>query len=188
MPYSFGKKYNNILLSCQKACWSSFYILVTFCNIVLIPLFSFLSTSSPPLVHRHAFPHCFFVVFLAYFTWCWFDAFLLLLLLFVKCLQLKFVFLLATALGENLTQVVFCQPFVIRHVRTQSLNCETWNLLCFYQHIINSWSLILLYFLLLHSCFFMGSHKNAWIKHTIITNSTRTCFKTKLSYNPGTLK
>jgi len=40
-------------------------------------------------------------------------------------------FMLATGLGENLTQVVFRQPFVIQHVRTRSLNCENWNFSCF---------------------------------------------------------
>ena len=44
-PYSFGKKYKKVLLSCQTSCWSSFYMLVTFCNIALMPLFSLLSTS-----------------------------------------------------------------------------------------------------------------------------------------------
>jgi len=40
-------------------------------------------------------------------------------LLLVKRLQLKSVFLLATGLAKNLTQVVFRQPFVIQHVRTR---------------------------------------------------------------------
>jgi len=44
-PYSIGKKYKKVLQSCQISCWSSFYMLVTFCNIVLMPLFSLLSTS-----------------------------------------------------------------------------------------------------------------------------------------------
>ena len=70
-PYSFGKKYKKILLSCQTSCWSSFYMLVTFYNIALMPLFSLLSTSTV----THAFPHCFCCCFYAYFTWCWFDAF-----------------------------------------------------------------------------------------------------------------
>ena len=67
-PYSFGKKYlKKVLLSCQTSCWSSFYILVTFCNIALMPLLSLLSTSivahpTPCRLHMHAFPHCFFVV------------------------------------------------------------------------------------------------------------------------------
>jgi len=43
--YSFGKKYKKVLLSCQNSCWSSFYMLVTFCNIALMPRFSLLSTS-----------------------------------------------------------------------------------------------------------------------------------------------
>jgi len=34
-PYSFGKKYKKVMLSCQTSCWSSFYMLVTFCNIAL---------------------------------------------------------------------------------------------------------------------------------------------------------
>jgi len=44
-PYSFGKKYINVLLSCQTSWWSSFCMLVTFCNIALMPLLSLLSTS-----------------------------------------------------------------------------------------------------------------------------------------------
>jgi len=58
--------------------WSSFYILVTFCNIALMPLFSLQSTSiiaHPTPVHRHAIPHCFLFLIYAYFTWRWFDAF-----------------------------------------------------------------------------------------------------------------
>ena len=91
--YSFGKKYEKVLLSCQTSCWSSFYMLVTFCNIALMPLFSLLSTSivtHPTPVNRHAFPHCFLLLFLClfYLTLIW--RFLLLLLLLVKCLQLKF--------------------------------------------------------------------------------------------------
>jgi len=39
---------------------------------------------------------------------------------------------LATGLAANLSQVVFRQPFVIQHVRTRLLNCETWNFWCFY--------------------------------------------------------
>jgi len=90
--YSFGKKYKKVPLSCQTSCWSSFYMLVTFCNIALMPLFSLLSTSSysPPPVHKHAFPHCFLLLFLCLFhltlIWC----FLLLLLLLAKRLKLKF--------------------------------------------------------------------------------------------------
>jgi len=38
---------------------------------------------------------------------------------------IKFWFVLATVLAANLIQVVFPQPFVIEHVRTRSLNCET---------------------------------------------------------------
>jgi len=37
----------------------------------------------------------------------------------------KIWFVLAAGLVENLTQVVFRQPFVIQHVRTRLLSCET---------------------------------------------------------------
>jgi len=38
-PYTFGKKYKKVLLSCQTSCWFSFYMLVTFCNIALCQYF-----------------------------------------------------------------------------------------------------------------------------------------------------
>jgi len=47
---------------------------------------------------------------------------------------------LAAGLAENLTQVVFRQPFVIQHVRTRLLCCETLNFLFFiffHHYIIN---------------------------------------------------
>jgi len=44
-PFSFGKNYKKVLVSCQTSCWSSFYMLFTFCNIALMPLFSLQSTS-----------------------------------------------------------------------------------------------------------------------------------------------
>ena len=34
-------------------------------------------------------------------------------------------FVLAAGLADNLTQVVFRQPFVIQHDRTRFLSCET---------------------------------------------------------------
>jgi len=42
-----------------------------------------------------------------------------------KMSSIKIWFLLAARLAENLTQVVFRQPFVIQHVRTRLLSCET---------------------------------------------------------------
>jgi len=45
-PYSFAKQYKNVLLSWQNSCWFSFYMLVTFLNTVLVPLFSPLSFTS----------------------------------------------------------------------------------------------------------------------------------------------
>jgi len=50
----------------------------------------------------------------------------------VKRLKLKIWFVLATGLAKNLTQLVFRQRFVIQHVRTRSLHCETRNIWCFY--------------------------------------------------------
>jgi len=49
-----------------------------------------------------------------------------------KTSSIKIRFVLAAGLTENLTQVVFRQPFVIQHVRTRLLSCETWNFLYFF--------------------------------------------------------
>jgi len=38
-----------------------------------------------------------------------------------KTSYIKICFVLAAGLAENLTQVVFCQPIVIQHVRTRLL-------------------------------------------------------------------
>jgi len=57
-----------------------------------------------------------------------------------KTSSIKIWFVLAAGLAENLTQVFFCQPFVIQHVRTRFLSCKTWNFLFFiffHHHIIN---------------------------------------------------
>jgi len=42
-----------------------------------------------------------------------------------KTSSIKIWFVLAAGLVENLTQVVFRQPFVIQYVRTRLLSCET---------------------------------------------------------------
>jgi len=42
-----------------------------------------------------------------------------------KTSSIKIWFVLAAGLAENLTQVVFRQPFVIQHVGTRLLSCET---------------------------------------------------------------
>jgi len=42
-----------------------------------------------------------------------------------KTSSIKIWFVLAAGLAENLTQVVFRQPFVIQNVRTRLLSCET---------------------------------------------------------------
>jgi len=41
-----------------------------------------------------------------------------------KTSSIKFWFVLAAGLADNLTKVVFRQPFVIQHVRTRLLSCE----------------------------------------------------------------
>jgi len=55
-----------------------------------------------------------------------------------KTSSIKIWFVLAAGLAENLTQVVFRQPFVIQYVRTRLLSCETWNFLffIFFHHYI----------------------------------------------------
>jgi len=80
-PGSFGKEYKNILQWCQNFCWSSLYMLVTFCYIVFYAtIFAFcrpLHLLTPPTLRRHAFPSPFFVCcFFNYFTWHWFDDFI----------------------------------------------------------------------------------------------------------------
>ena len=102
-------------------------------------------------VHRHAFPHFFCYCFFACFTWRCFDAFLLLFLLLVKCLELKNWFVLATGLVENLTHVACCHFFLIQQVRTRSLNCETWNFWYFYI-LINMKLICVLWCYCLSSC------------------------------------
>jgi len=63
---------------------------------------------------------CFFLLVLPDLDLMHFISFLLL----VKRLQ-KNWFVLATGMAENLTQVVFRQPFVVQHARPRSLNCKT---------------------------------------------------------------
>jgi len=56
------------------------------------------------------------------------DVDLMLFITFItscKTSSIKMWLVLATALAENLNQVVVRQPFVIQHVRTRFLSCET---------------------------------------------------------------
>ena len=83
-PCSFEKQCKNVQLSCQNSCWSSFCMLVRFYNFVLMPLFppiNLCSYSPHPLYIGMLFSHCFCCCRFSYFTWHWFDALLLLLLL-----------------------------------------------------------------------------------------------------------
>ena len=91
-----------------------------------------------------------------------------------KTWSTKIWLVLGAGLAENLTQVVFRQPFVIQDVRTQLLNCETWNFLLFiYFHhyiIITIYNSDLWCYCISSCCFVLFrdlSHKNAWLNHTI---------------------
>jgi len=103
-------------------------MLVTFCNIVLMPLFSLLSTS----IVTHLTP-CTLACFSPLFFVAVFPLILpevdltLFITIIISCKMssIKIWFVLAAGLAENLTQVVFRQPFVIEHVRTRLLSCET---------------------------------------------------------------
>jgi len=62
------------------------------------------------------------------------DVYLTLFVTFIttcKTSSIKIWLVLPAGLAENLTQVVFRQPFVIQHVRTQLLSCEMWNFFYF---------------------------------------------------------
>jgi len=67
------------------------------------------------------FPLFFAVVFMLILP----DVDLTLFITFCKTSSIKIWFVLAAGLAENLTQVVFRHPFVIQHVRTRFLSCET---------------------------------------------------------------
>jgi len=98
-----------------------YYMLVTFCNIVLMPLFSLLSiiylySYSPHPLYNHIgmlFPTVVCCCFYAYLP----DVDLMLFITY-KTSSIKIWFVLVAGLAENLSQVVFCQPFAIQHVRT----------------------------------------------------------------------
>jgi len=56
------------------------------------------------------------------------DVDLMLFITFItscKTSSIQIWFVLAAGLADNLTHVVFRQPFVIQHVRTRFLSCET---------------------------------------------------------------
>ena len=92
------------------------------------------SYSPHPLCIGMLFPTVFVVVFPHILP----DVDLTLFITSCKTSSIKIWFVLAAGLAENLTQVVFRQPFVIQHVRTRLLRCETWNFLffIFFRHYI----------------------------------------------------
>jgi len=102
------------------------------------------------------------------------DVDLILFITFItscKTSSITIWFVLAAGLAENLTQVVFRQPFVIQHVRTRFLSCETWNFLLFmffsspyHQLVIFD---VIVFPLAAFVLFRDLSRKNAWLNHTI---------------------
>ena len=107
----------------MMSCWSLFYMLVTFCNTVLMLLFPtiYLYSCSPhPLYIGMLFCQCFFFCFFSCFTWHWLSCFLITFSTTCKTSSIKISFLLATRLAKNLTQVFFHELFVVQHV-THSL-------------------------------------------------------------------
>ena len=161
-PSSFGKEnietsgyLARIPVDLRFICLSHFVILC-WCHFSLL---SPTTVGHPTPVHRYAFLPLFFAVvvffilpdndlmlFYYFFTAC-------------KTSSIKLWFVLATGLAENLTQVVFHQPFVIQHVRTPlkgwTAKPEISDIFIFHQHEVNLWSLMLLYLPLLHLCCFV---------------------------------
>ena len=141
--------------------------------------FCFIKISKVMLTLEHKFINLFVITKQATTT----DAFITLMLLLLWCFyycktsSITIWFVLAAGLAESLTQVVFRQPFVIQHVRTRFVSCETWNfLLCiFFSSPYNQLVIFdVIAFLLAAFVLFRDlSHKNAWLKHTIPETSTR---------------
>ena len=151
--------------------WSSFYIVVTFCNIALVPLFSLPSTSivthPTPCTQACFSPLFFVVVFMLILP----DVDLTLFITFIttcKTSSINVWFVLAAGLAESLTQVVFRQPFVIQHVRTRLLSCETWNFLFFFYFSSPYNQLVIVDVIVFPLAAFVLfrdlSRKNAWLK------------------------
>jgi len=79
---------------------------------------------SPQIFTMDLLPTVFVVVFMRILP----GVGLMLFITFItscKTSSIKIWFVLAAGLAENLTQVVFRQPFVIQHVSTRFLCCET---------------------------------------------------------------
>jgi len=128
-PYSFGKQYKNFLLSCKNSCWSSFYMLVTFCFIVLMPLL-------PPIYIYSCSPHSLYIGML--FNHC-----------FLCCLYIYMWFVLAPGRLKTWPRWSFANSVwfnMLEHdSRIKLLNLKFLMYLYFHQHEINSWSLTLLF-------------------------------------------
>ena len=130
---------NNIKTSCYltripvdlRFIYLSHSVILCWCH--CFPSYLPLQLLTPPLYIGMLFPHVFlffFCLFHLTLIWCFYYFFNY---FFTTCKtsSIKIWFLLATGLTDK-TQVVFRRPFVIQHVRTRLLNCETWNFRCFY--------------------------------------------------------
>ena len=159
--FRLGKQYKNALLSRQKSCWFSFYMLVTFCNIVLMPLFSLLllplQLLTPRPVHRHAFLPLFLCCCFCLFYLTSIRCILLHFLLLVKRLQLIFVCASNRAgweLDPGGLSPTLCDSTCWNTI-IKLLSLKLLMLLYSHQHEFSLWLLMLLYFLQLHSCYFV---------------------------------
>ena len=101
---------------------------------------------------------------------------------FCKTSSIKIWFVLPAGLAENLTQVIFRQPFVIQHARTRLLSCETRNF-SFYIFSSPYHQLVIFDVIVFPLAAFVLfrdlSRKNARLYHcTIIVARERVFFKT----------
>ena len=132
-----------------------------FSDIVLMPLsslVSFTSTVVHPCSKACFFPYVFVVILFTYFISRWFDAFCYFSFATCETSSIPNWFVLAKGLVENLIHAIFRQPFVIQtcwNTIINLLNLEFLMFLYFHKREINFWSLMLLFFPLLHSRYFV---------------------------------
>ena len=138
----------------------------------LFPAIYLYSCSTHPLYIGMLFHHCFLLLsfFLFYLTLIWY--FFITFLTTCKTFSIKIWFVPAMGVADNFTQVVFHQPFVIQHVRTRLLICETWISWCSPFIFSSTWNQFVIFdvivFTLAAFVLFRDlSHTNAWINHTI---------------------
>ena len=106
-------------------------VMLRWCYLLLSLLSTSRVTHPTPCTYYACFSPLFFVVVIMLISP---DVYLTLFVTFIttcKTSSIKIWLVLPAGLAENLTQVVFRQPFVIQHVRTQLLSCEMWNFFYF---------------------------------------------------------